>query len=139
MSLDIRGLTPRCQQELFNLDAQFKQEQARARQWILEDKEVIYLDPMCDRTFKWLMGAENIAIAKTIFDSMIFLTYKGLVNREVGSFRGNSSQVDAMIERLKRLPNDFSQFQALNSDIAATLELSGSLDRGIDYKGDGIV
>jgi hypothetical protein len=43
-----------------------------------------------------------------------------------------------MTEQLKRLPNDLCQFQALNPDIAATLELSGSLDRGIDYKGDGI-
>jgi hypothetical protein len=69
---------------------------------------------------------------------MIFLTYKGLMNRQVRSFRGNSSQLDAMTEQLKRLPNDLCQFQALNPDIAATFELSGSFDRGIDYRGDGI-
>jgi hypothetical protein len=70
MSLDISGLTRRCQQELFNLCAQFKQEQeqaqAQTRQRILEDKDVIYLDPTYDRTFKWLMGVENTAIAKIV-------------------------------------------------------------------------
>jgi hypothetical protein len=123
MDIDISGLSDERRQELFDHCTRLWHEQTG--QQILLDKGVPHLDPTYDRTFKWLMGVKNIDIAKTVFESMIFLTYKGLVNRKVRGFKGDSSHLDAMTEQLKRLPNDLCQFQALNPDVVATLQLLG--------------
>ncbi|MDR0595789.1 MAG: hypothetical protein LBF94_03825, partial [Puniceicoccales bacterium] len=77
--IDISGLTAVQQQEFRNWYSERKRENVQRGQNVLRDAGVAYLDPTFDRTFKWLMGSDNPNIARTIFDSMVFLTYKGLV------------------------------------------------------------
>jgi hypothetical protein len=84
------------------------------------------------------MGSDNPNIARTIFDSMVFLTYKGLVTRSVDTIEPGSQQLDAMTEQLKRLPNDLCQFQALSPDITAILQLSEASHPRDDARSDDV-
>jgi hypothetical protein len=72
---------------------------------------------------------------------MVFLTYKGLVTRNVDTIEYGSQQLDAMTEQLKRLSNKLCKFQALSPDVTATLtlQLSESSDSGIDDSSGAIV
>ncbi|MDR0715520.1 MAG: hypothetical protein LBF25_01930 [Puniceicoccales bacterium] len=67
------------------------------------------------------MSDENGNIAKAIFDSLVFLAYKGLETREVKDFQSMSTKFDKMTEQLKHQSG--SQFQALTMDVPADLDL----------------
>jgi hypothetical protein len=141
MNMDISGLTPERQRKLLEHCNRLKREQRG--QEVLQQAGVDHLDPTFDKTFKWLMGPNNSDIARTIFDSMVFLTYRGLVTRSVDTVGYNSQQLDAMTEQLKKLPNDLCEFQALSPDVTATLQLlklsrSKANSSGVDDKNSDV-
>ncbi|MDR1527984.1 MAG: hypothetical protein LBS22_00105 [Puniceicoccales bacterium] len=98
MNMNINGLTPKRQQELLDRYSRLSREQNGQR--ILQDAGVAYPDPTFDRTFKWLMGPDNSDIERTVFDSMVFLTYRGLVTRRVHTV-GYISQMTINILKVK--------------------------------------
>jgi hypothetical protein len=136
-TIDISRLSPEYQQRVRNLCSEC--EHIQQGQEVLQQAGVAYLDPTFDRTFKWLMGPEHFEIASTIFDSMVFLTYKGLVTRSVDTIEYGSRRLDTMTEQLKKLPNDLCAFQALSPDVTATLKLLGSSGSRIDDSSGDIV
>ena len=135
-TVDVSRFTPELQQRVRDLCSEC--EHIQRGQNVLRDAGVAYLDPTFDRTFKWLMGSDNPNVARTIFDSMVFLTYKGLVTRSVDTIEPGSQQLDAMTEQLKRLPNDLCQFQALSPDITAILQLSEASHPRDDARSDDV-
>jgi hypothetical protein len=123
MNMDISELTPERQQELWDHYGRLSREQDGQR--ILQDASVAYLDPTFDRTFKWLMGPDNSDIARTVFDSMVFLTYRGLVTRGVQSIHSLSTETDKRSEQLSKLPG--SGTELLMMDVPVELDLFADL------------
>jgi hypothetical protein len=139
LSRDLSQLSPDDWQSVMAYVKKIRVQEEKGKE-LLQRTGVVHLDPTFDKTFKWLTSNDNPNIAKTIWESFLFLTSKGLATREVCSIKSLSDELDKGSEQLTKLPK--SEFSQLMTDVPAELTLlreSFDIDRKIWEEIDSVL